>query len=85
MFDIFKKKEKLEAAILEKTEIEAGQWEVIGGSRASVWRELKEDKSLLGHYFPDIDWDSVDIDSIHAKFFPNAELQSEDNLHVKVR
>lgn len=85
MLDIFKKKEKLEATILEKIEMEAGQWEVIGGSRASVWREIKEDKSLLRHYFTDIDWDSVDIDSIHAKLFPNAELQSEDNPHAKVR
>ena len=85
MLDIFRKKEKIETAILEKIEMEAGQWEVIGGSRASVWREIKEDKNLLRYYFPDIDWDSVDIDSIHAKLFPNAELQSEDNLDAKVR
>lgn len=85
MLDIFRKKEKIETAILEKIEMEAGQWEVIGGSRASVWREIKEDKNLLRYYFPDIDWDSVDIDSIHAKLFLNAELQSEDNLDAKVR
>ena len=80
MFDIFNKKEKSEAAILEQIENEAGQWEVIGGSRASVWREIKKDKSLLRHYFPDIDWNNVDMDSIHAKLFPDVELQSEDNI-----
>lgn len=80
MFDLFKKKEKLEAAILEQIENEAGQWEVIGGSRASVWREIKADKSLLKYYFPTIDWDSVDIDSIYAKLFPNEQINHEDNI-----
>ena len=80
MFNIFNKKEKLEATILEQIESEAGQWEVIGGSRASVWKTIKEDKSLLKYYFPTIDWDSVDIDSIYAKLFPNEQLDHEDNV-----